>query len=314
MKHNSKNKRIILAGGSGFLGRELAAKLERLGAEPIILSRTPHRYDGPGRAVFWDGRTLSEDWKGLIDEARAIINLTGKNVNCRPTAKNRKMITRSRVDSVRVLGEAVRAVHSPPPVWIQASSLAIYGDAGDRLCDETAPVAEGFPADVCIAWENELAKATLPEMRVVVLRIGFVLGMSGGALPFMARLVKWGLGGSIGSGNQWISWLHIDDMLAVFNEALENPAMVGVYHATAPNPERNRAFMRMLRRLLKRPWSPPAPSFAVKIGAPILGSDPKVALTGRRCIPARLAKMGFSFSHPDLEPALRNLILGKREF
>ena len=307
MKHNLKNKRIILAGGSGFLGRELAAKLVRLGAEPIILSRTPNRYDGVGRALFWDGKTLAGNWMSDIDGAEAIVNLTGKNVNCRPTARNREVILQSRVDSVRALGEAVRAVHSPPPVWIQASSLAIYGDAGDRVCDETAPVAAGFPANVCTAWEGELARATLPEMRVVVLRIGFVLGTNGGALPFLARLVKFGLGGSIGSGNQWISWLHIDDMLALFSEALESPMMTGIYNATAPNPQRNREFMQMLRRALKRSWSPPAPAFAVKIGAPILGSDPKVALTGRRCIPDRLAKMSFKFSYPDLEPALRDL-------
>lgn len=307
MKTHLSNKRIILAGGSGFLGRELAAKLERLGAEPVILSRTPDCYDGAGRALFWDGRTLSGSWKSEIEGAEAIINLTGKNVNCRPTARNREIIRESRVNSVRVLGEAVRKVHSPPQAWIQATSLAIYGDAGDRVCDETAPVAVGFPANVCTAWEDELTRAILPDIRLVVLRIGFVLGTSGGALPFLVRLVKWGLGGSIGSGNQWISWLHLDDMLALFSEALENPAMVGVYHATTPNPERNREFMRKLRLVLKRPWSPPAPALAVKIGAPILGSDPKIALTGRRCIPARLAETGFIFSYPHLEPALRAL-------
>ena len=307
MKQHPNNRRIILAGGSGFLGRALAAQLEGLGAEPVVLSRTPNDYPGAGRAVFWDGRTLVGDWKTEIEGAEAIINLTGKNVNCRPTAKNREVILQSRVDSVRVLGEAVRAVRSPPPVWIQASSLAIYGDAGDHLCDEKAPVAGGYPANVCIAWEEELARATLPEMRVVVLRIGFVLGLNGGALPFLARLVKFGLGGSIGSGNQWISWLHIDDMLALFGQALEDTVIAGTYNATVPNSERNRDFMRTLRRTLKRPWCPPAPAFLVKIGAPLLGSDPKVALTGRRCIPARLAKTGFTFTHLDLEPALRDL-------
>lgn len=307
MKHHPTSKRIILAGGSGFLGRALAAKLEGLGAEPVVLSRTPNRYNGAGRALFWDGRTLAGDWKTEIDGAEAIINLTGKNVNCRPTARNREVILQSRVDSVCLLGQAVRAVRSPPAVWIQASSLAIYGDAGDRVCDEKAPVAGGYPANVCTAWETELTRATLPEMRAVVMRIGFVLGTNGGALPFLARLVKFGLGGSIGSGSQWISWLHIDDMLALFGKALENPAIAGAYNATVPNPARNRELMRTLRRVLKRPWSPPAPAFLVKIGAPLLGSDPTVALTGRRCIPARLTEMGFTFSHPDLEPALRDL-------
>ncbi len=307
MNPDTDKKRIILAGGSGFLGRELAALLERRGEEPVILSRNPNQYDGPGRAVRWDGQNLADDWRSEIDGAAAIVNLTGKNVNCRPTKRNRELILTSRVDSVRVLGEALRNVENPPPVWIQASSLAIYGDAGEDACDESSPVADGFPANVCTAWEAALEKAVLPETRWVALRIGFVLGRNAGALPVLTRLVKFGLGGSIGSGKQWISWTHIEDMLALFVESLENSAIRGVYNASGPNPMTNRDFMRTMRRVLNRPWSPPAPAFAVHIGAPIIGTDPKIALSGRRCIPARFTEAGFTFKHPDLEPALREL-------
>ena len=299
------NKRIILAGGSGFLGRALARELEIRGYEPVTLTRHPETHSGAGRAVYWDGRALDDRWKNEIDGAHAIVNLTGKNVNCRPTAKNKKEIVTSRTDSVRVLGEAVRAVKNPPPIWIQTSSLAIYGDAKDRVCDETAPADDQWPAYVCTAWEDELACAILPEMRWTALRIGFVLGRNEGALPFLARLVKFGLGGSIGNGRQWISWIHIEDMTALFMAVLENLEYAGVYNAVDPNAVTNAELMRTLRKVLHRPWSPPAPAFAVKIGAPLLGSDPVIALTGRRGVSSRLSD--FPFKHPDLEPALRDL-------
>ena len=304
----NKNKRILLAGGSGFLGRKLAIMLETRGYEAVILTRNPAGYSGAGRAVFWDGKNTADEWLVEVDGAEAVFNLTGKNVNCRPTEKNHETILTSRTDSVRVIGEAFRLVKNPPPTWVQTSSLAIYGDAGERICDEAAHVSEQWPANVCTAWEEELGHAILPDTRWLVLRIGFVLGKNDGALPFLAKLVKFGIGGSIGSGEQWISWIHIEDMIAIFMGALENPATAGVYNTTNENAVTNATFMKTLRRILNRPWSPPAPAFAVKIGAPILGSDPVIALTGRRCVPTRLSEMGFNFKHSVLEPALRDLL------
>lgn len=300
-------RKIVLAGGSGFLGRELAAVLEERGDEAVILTRNPDRYRGPGRAVVWDGKTLNETWVRELNGADAIVNLAGKNVNCRPGAANRASILKSRIDPVTAIGKALREVAKAPPVWIQASSLAIYGDAGDRVCDESAHVASGYPANVCTDWEAELGRALIPGSRWAVLRISFVLGKNDGALPLLNRMVKWGLGGSIGSGKQWISWIHLDDMLAIFLDSLENPQFEGIYNVTAPHPETNADFMRTLREVRGRPWSPPAPAFAVRIGAPLLGSDPEIALTGRRCVPARLLHEGFDFQYPDLEPALREI-------
>jgi len=169
----------------------------------------------------------------------------------------------------------------------------------------------GRPADgadlQAVAWEEALGQALLPNIRWVTLRIGFVLGREGGALPFLARLTRWGLGGSIGNGRQWISWIHLDDMNRIFLEALENPAWNGVYNATGPEPVTNSVLMRELRQFLHRPWSPPAPSPAVWLGAWLLGSDPKVALTGRRCVPARLREADFHFEWPHLTDALDEL-------
>ena len=310
MKNNPKEeraRRAILAGGSGFLGCSLAAELCAGGWEVIVLTRSPDKYRGRGRAVKWDGHSL-DGWVGEVDGAEVVVNLAGKNVNCRPTRKNRDEILTSRVNSVRVLGEAVRACTCAPRTWLQAGSLAIYGNPGDRVCNEDAPFATEFPANVCTAWEGALEDALLPDMRSVVLRIGFVLGRSGGALPFLTKLARWGLGGTIGSGRQWMSWMHLEDMNRIFLEAIDNENWAGVYNTTGPEPVRNREFMRELRRALACFWSPPAPPPAVWVGSWILGSDPKISLTGRRCSPARLTESGFSFKWPGLKGALGDLI------
>ncbi len=301
-------RRVVIAGGSGFLGRALADRLVKSGWRVIILTRNPNSYQGRGKAAFWDGKNCDPDWIRHLEGASALINLTGKNVNCRPSRKNRQTILQSRVDSVRVLGEALRQVNNPPDVWIQASSLAIYGNGGDRLIDESGFVPEDeYPANVCVAWEEELGRAIRPGMRWVTLRIGFVLGREGGALPFLARLTRWGLGGSIGNGKQWISWIHIDDMLSIFLAAIEQQDKEGVYNVSSLQPVTNSEFMAALRKTLHRPWSPAAPGMAVKIGAPILNSDPDIALTGRRCLPTRLHEAGFRFRYQNLEGALADL-------
>ncbi|HUF61679.1 MAG TPA: TIGR01777 family oxidoreductase [Verrucomicrobiales bacterium] len=298
-------RRIILAGGSGFLGTDLARALQARGDQPIVLSRRPAQ-DSPWPQVEWDGTALGA-WCAQLDGAAALVNLTGRNVNCRPTRANREEILRSRVASVRVLGEALRAIAQPPPVWVQASSLAIHGNAQDTLCDEDSGFSGAWPATVCTAWESTFQEAVLPAQRAVVLRIGFVLAREGGALPMLERLTRWGLGGSIGSGRQGISWLHAEDMVRLFLAVIDNPRFTGVLDATAPGPRSNRDLMRALRRAMGRPWSPPAPVWAVHMGAWMLGSDPHIALTGRYCRSRRLPELGFDFRFPDLESALADL-------
>lgn len=296
--------KVIIAGGNGFLGTTLA-HLAR-GYEVVILSRRPLPKDIPARGVIWDGRTLGA-WAAELEGAKAVVNLTGRNVNCRYTTENLREINDSRVNSVRVVGEAIRACANPPAAWVQAGSLAIYGDAGDHPCDEAAAPGHGIPVETCLQWERAVAAEDTPRTRKVMLRISFVLGMGGGALRMLAGLTRAFLGGAIGRGRQYISWIHEEDMNRLWLRAIEDENMSGLYNATSPHAVTNAEFMRILRRVLHRPWSPPLPTFLVPVGCWLLRTEPVLALTGRRGIPARLLKAGFEFRHTDLKPALKTI-------
>ncbi|MFN2621506.1 MAG: TIGR01777 family oxidoreductase [Chthoniobacterales bacterium] len=299
-------KRIILAGGSGFLGQSLGQVLLGHGYEVIVLGRGGSRVSGGMRHQQWDGHTLG-DWASLLDGAKAVVNLTGRSVNCRHTPENKRQIMDSRVNSVRVLGDAISHCAQPPEVFVQASSLAIYGDPGDRWCDEEAPQAHGFSEEVCERWEAAFADVQKPGMRKVVLRIGIALAADQGALPVLARLTRWFLGGKVGHGRQYISWIHIVDLVRMFVAAIERADLSGVFNATGPNPVTNAEFMRALRRALHRPWSPPVPAWATQIGARLMGTEASLALTGRRCVPRRFLEHGFQFQFPELRSALSDL-------
>lgn len=301
------NHRIIIAGGAGFLGRALAKMLVQQGREVVILSRRPAPARGPIRTVVWDGKTVGE-WAVELDGAEAVVNLTGRSVACIYTPENKREIVSSRVDSVRAIAAACRRCAVPPPVIVQAASLAIYGDPGDRICDEQSPHGTGFSVDVCEAWEGAFF-AEPGGPRRVALRIGFVLGRDGGALEQLAKLARWYVGGAAGNGRQYISWVHIDDFCTMVCWSIANPAAQGAYNATGPNPVTNAEFMRLLRKTLERPWSPPTPAWAVKLGARfIMGADASLALTGRRCVPKKFLDEGFHPQHPDLAVALWQLL------
>lgn len=237
-----------------------------------------------------------------------MVNLAGELVDRRPTTSNIELLTSSRVDPTRALVEASRTLDAPVPVWVQASTLAIYGDAGDMVLDESAPPAEGPPqmAGVARAWEGAVEGARTD--RLVVLRTGIVLDNDTPALDRLLSLARWGLGGRVGPGTQWVSWTHIDDWLDIVRTALApSSALEGVLHATGPEPARNADLMAALRRSLHRPAAPPTPALLVRLGAVLLRTDPALALTGRRAVPARLLEAGFTFAHPDLDEALCDL-------
>jgi uncharacterized protein (TIGR01777 family) len=310
----SDRPRIILAGGTGFLGSGLAPVLLNAGYDVTILSRSPptdghDRAATPGvvRHVQWDAKNLG-DWVKELDGASAIINFVGRTVDCRKTAENKRVIRESRIDSVRVLGQACRQCSNPPPVWIQTSTAHIFGDTGDELLDESSPIGTGFAPEVGTAWEQALAEVAPEGCRTVILRISFVLGKNGGPLRTLTRLAKWFLGGRVGSGRQWISWIHEADLQAIILRAIRDEQMRGVYVVTSPNPVRNAEFMATLRKAVHRPWSPPAPKPLVHFGAWLLRSDPELALLGRRCVPTRLLGEGFEFRFTDLQPALSDLL------
>jgi hypothetical protein len=258
------------------------------------------------KAIEWDGRTVGP-WCDALEDATAVVNLTGKSVNCRYTQKNRLEILRSRVDSVRVLGEAISRLARPPGVLVQASSLAIYGDAGDTVCTEQSPPGDDFGAQVCVEWEATLNSLKLPATRIVALRIAFALGEGGGALGALAGLTKCCLGGAAGTGSQYISWIHVDDLSKMFLWSIERAELAGVFNATSSFPVTNREFMAELRRALGRPWSPPVPSWAVKLGSFLMRTESSLILKGRRCRAERFLQSGFEFRFPKLDQALRSL-------
>lgn len=304
--------RIVIAGGSGFLGSNLARCLTGAGCDVVVLSRTPRSAESVCRQVFWDGRTLG-DWVRELDGATALVNLAGRSVDCIKTPENCDEILRSRVDATIALGKALRQIDSPPPTWVQMGTAHVYGDSLNTWCDETASFGYGLAPFVAKAWEQAYAEWKPEATRGVVLRTSFVLGGTGGALLRLAKLTRWGLGGTVGHGKQGISWIHEQDMNRIFLRAIIDETMQGTYIASAPNPVSNEVFMRELRRAMRMPVGLPAMGFMVRIGAPLfMKTDPELALYGRYCVPARLSSEGFQFSYPDIGPALQNLLGSSR--
>lgn len=308
----SPSRPVVIAGGSGFLGVSLATHLAASGTPVVILSRHAPKCAGPWRHVSWDARTLG-DWPCELKGAAGLVNLVGRSVDCIKTPDHRDEIVRSRVEATRVLGLAIRSVEAPPPVWVQMSTGHIYGDPPRVACDEDSPFGTGFAPEVGRAWEDEFHKSVLDSQRAVVLRTSFVIGRDrgagGGALARLRTLVRFGLGGVVGSGAQGMSWIHETDMNRLFEKALFDPTVHGAYLATSPNPVCQRMFMRELRRAMGMPLGLPAFSWMVRIGAPLfLRTDAELALYGRYLVSKRLQNERFEFCFPEIGEALRDLV------
>jgi NAD dependent epimerase/dehydratase family enzyme len=321
---------IIIAGGSGFLGVSLAFHLAAQNIPTVILSRNAPKIPGPWRHVPWDARTLGE-WHRELDGAAGLVNLVGRSVDCIKTPEHRDEILRSRVEATRVLGQAMRLVDSPPPVWVQMSTAHIYGDPPTVVCSEDSPFGTGLAPFVGKAWEEAFQGSVLPSQRQVIFRPSFVVGRDrgagGGALARLRTLVRLGLGGRVGTGQQGMSWIHELDMNCLFERALgvvrgsPDPArpptaglppsstpMTGPYIATAPNPVSQVKFMRELRRAMHMPIGLPAFAWMVRLGAPLLlRTDPELALYGRYLVSTRLREEGFEFRYSVLSAALADL-------
>ena len=300
------DKPIVIAGGRGFIGNALAKEFVAAGRPVFILTRKPRERNDGIREIQWDGAQPGA-WVQSLETAAAVINLTGRSINCRHTSENLREIIASRVNSVKAIAAGMAQLKAPPPVWVQASATGFYGDTGDRLCDETSPNGTDALARLCRDWEQALESACLGGTRRVVLRIGFVLGRESGALPVLARLTKLFMGGAAGSGQQYISWIHLVDVVRIFAAAATNEAITGTYNAVAPAPVTNASFMRELRRALGRPWSPPVPALAVKLGARLMGTEGSLALVSQRCSAKKILGTGFQFQFPELAPALHDL-------
>ena len=301
------NKQIVITGGTGYIGLTLASYLAEAGYTPILISRNPPSYPIPYSHYTWDSRT-PKGWGHCLEGSFAVVNLAGRTVDCIKTPDHCDEILRSRVESTEAIGKALREVKNPPQIWVQMSTAHIYGDPPKLWCDEDAAFGYGLAPTVGKAWEEALHNSALPGMRKVILRTSFVLGKEGGALPRLAQIARWGLGGKVGSGKQGISWIHEMDLNRLFIRAIEEPKMEGAYIASAPQPVSYAHFMKSLRKTLKIPFGLPATSGMIRFATKTLfRTDPELVLYGRYCVSKRLKEEGFDFSYPNLEKAFSHL-------
>lgn len=311
-----KSPKYVIAGGSGFLGVSLAHYLAKSGAAVVILSRKAPKVTGPWRHASWDGRTRGP-WQKELDRASGLVNLAGRSVNCIKTPEHRDEILRSRVESTLVLGEALRNIDSPPPVWVQMSTAHIYGDPPSAVCTEESTFGCGLAPFVGRAWEEAFSTSVLPIQRGVVLRTSFVLGQNrgvgGGALDMLSILARLGLAGSVGGGRQGLSWIHELDLNRLLERGLINSHMQGVYIASAPYPVSQSEFMRELRLAIGMPIGLPSTEWMVRLASRfLLRTDPELILYGRYVVPQRLQRENFEFRLPKLSDALQDVLASRR--
>lgn len=301
-----KGKKIIIAGGSGLIGSALTEHFLANDNNVIILSRSEPFKEQMLESVYWDGSTFDK-WINSINGADYLINLTGKNLNCRWTKHNREEIIESRTSSVIALGEALKKIQAPPKKWIQVSAVGYYGDTDGNSADEESPSGEGFVAEVCRKWEDTFNKYSFDKIETKIVRIGNVLTRKRGMLEPLILLTKFFLGGRTGSGNQFISWIHIDDLVSIFEFLLENQNTGKVFNAVSPEPVTNNDFMAALRKVYSRPWSPPAPAFGVKLVSKIIGVPGDLILDSSKVVPKNLLEENFNFHFTELQTALNDL-------
>ncbi len=292
--------RVMLTGGTGFIGTRLVNGLVAAGHTVSIVTRSPENYRSAGSGVEYAG------WLPDVERHHAIVHLAGEPlIGRRWTAGVKRAIRESRVDSTRRLVEALRQAKRRPAVLVCGSAIGFYGDRGDETLTESSSVGDDFLAEVCQAWEAEALAAEELGVRVVRVRTGVVLGGSGGALQQMLLPFRLGLGGKIGSGAQWFSWVHLKDMVGLLLRAVDDPNLRGAFNGTAPNPVTNKEFTATLGRVLHRPTILPLPPFVLRLR---FGEAAEVLTASQRCLPEAALKAGYAFHFPTLEGALRDIL------
>ena len=293
--------RVVVTGGTGFLGRALVAALAGRGDEAVVVTRDPSRAGLPpgARGTGWDGLATA------VDGAGAVVNLAGETIAQRWTTAAKARIVGSRAQAAERVGAALRAAKGPPAVLVNASAVGYYGNRGDEELTEESLAGNGFLAETTLAWERAAREAVPDGVRLVLLRTGFVLGEDGGGLSKMLIPFRFGLGGPLGSGRQWVPWIHRDDLVAILLAALDDARFEGPVNATAPAPVPMKELAAALGRVLRRPAFAPAPAFAIRAA---MGEMAALVLDGQRALPGKALALGFSFRFPDLEPALRDLL------
>lgn len=290
-------EKIVLAGGTGFLGTYLRKRFIDSGYDVIIMSRS--------QGISWND---DDGLKSAINGSLAVINLAGKSVNCRYTEKNKKEILQSRLRTTQKLGEVISTCENPPEIWFNSSTATIYRDENERPNNEYDGITgNGFSEDVALQWEGVFNHFNLPNTRRIAMRISIVLGKDGGVIPVYKNLVRFGLGGKQGSGKQMFSWIHVEDVYRVISHIINQKNFVGPVNMAAPNPITNDAFMRCLRKHAGMPIGLPSLEWMLKIGAMLIGTETELILKSRWVVSKRLEEENFNFQFATIEEALKEL-------
>lgn len=301
-------KKLVIAAGTGFLGQVLVNHFENKFDEIIILTRGKSRVLNTIKYINWDAKTLS-GWENELENATVLINLAGKSVDCRYTESNKKEILSSRIDSTKILNEAVLRCQNPPRHWLNSSTSTIYRHSEDKQMTENhGEIGDDFSMNVAKAWEKAFFTTETPKTFKTALRTSIVLGKNGGAFIPLKTLTKFGLGGKQGNGNQFISWIHEHDFARAIAFVIEKE-LIGEVNIVSPKPIKNKDFMVDLRRALKVPFGIPSPEILLKIGTKIIGTEPELVLKSRNVIPQKLNEQGFTFEFNTLKEALINLTI-----
>lgn len=292
-------QKIVIAGGTGFVGRYLTEKFSGSGYEVIIISRQANH-------VNWDNTSAIAK---ALENAEMLINLAGKSVDCRYNKKNRQEIFDSRVNTTRALGNGILQCKNPPALWINSSTATIYRHAQDRPMTESAgEIGTGFSVNVATNWEKAFFNFKLSNTRQVALRMAIVLGKDGGVVKPIKNLVRFGLGGKQGKGNQMFSWIHIEDLYRCIAFLQQHQELTGVFNTSAPNPVTNKNLMQIFRLKMKMPIGLPAPEWLLKFGAILIKTETELILKSRWVIPERLLQAGFKFQYSTIDAALEDIL------
>jgi len=303
-----KYKKIALAGGNGYLGGVLAKHFSPITDEIIILSRQAQPKNGNIETVVWDGKTTGE-WTKALKNADLLVNLCGKNVNCRYNTKNREEIIQSRLQPTALLGKVIQEMENSPKLWINVTSATIYRHAEDRYQDEiNGEIGTGFSVEVCKAWESSFFESKTPHTRKIALRMGIVLGKEDGAFPRLLNLTKAGMGGKQGNGEQYVSWVHEQDVALSIEWLLEQEKISGIINCTAPEPVKNYMLMSAIRKTCGINFGLSTPAWLLAIGAKIIGTETELILKSRWVKPTILLNNGFEFKYSTIEHAVKAIL------
>ncbi|MGY3716571.1 TIGR01777 family oxidoreductase [Sutcliffiella cohnii] len=292
-------KKVVLAGGTGFIGEYFNNKFKELGYDVKIISRQMQH-------ISWEDK---DGIKEVLEDAELLINLAGKSVNCRYNETNKNEIMNSRIRTTTLLGEAIQACENPPEIWMNSSTATIYRHAEDRpMTEDTGEIGTGFSVDVATNWEQTFFSFDLPNTRQIALRIAIVLGKGGGVMTPYQNLVKFGLGGFQGTGNQMFSWIHIEDLFKIVLFLKEKEELTGVFNCSSPQPVSNRELMKELRKTMNVPVGLPSPKWILEIGSLLIKTETELVLKSRWVLPERLEREGYTFTFETLEKALQDIL------